>query len=410
MSVQRPPTPRVISPSPTPSESGTRESYFAPTTRSRAAEASRVQPIAEHDAPQRADEDPELARARSRGRAPQPERKTPRREKMTNAGVSSGLALDPGSTSRVTRRGGQPQNATLAPTGKKGARSTDLLSPESAAPSGMGSAYWRTLSRSPSPLGLIPIHRDWRMFVHKHEVPRKALHVSIGFLGLWLYHSGVQTTDLHPVLFSVFIPIFATDLIRFRFPAVNRYYVRTLGAFMRESEAHDHYNGVISYLAGLWLTTRFCNKDVAVVSALLLSWCDTAASTFGRLWGKYTPRIRRGKSLAGSLAAFVFGVASALLFWGFVAPPTPARSGRGPERFAFQGTLTLPVSLRRPLDLTLEEARIGGSTALVVLSLVTGTIVSASEAFDAWGLDDNLTIPALCGLALEVFLWGFGSG
>lgn len=206
----------------------------------------------------------------------------------------------------------KPANGHAEPNG--------FLSPASAYPQGYGSAYWRNLSRSPSPLGLIPIHREWRAFIHKHEVPRKALHVSIGFIALYFYAVGVQPTDIHPLLLSLLIPIFTIDLIRFRWPAFNKLYIRVVGAFMRESEAHDRFNGVISYLAGIWFTMRFCRKDVGIMSVLLLAWCDTAASTFGRLWGRYTPRIRRGKSLAGSLAAFVFGVGTALLFWGWVAP------------------------------------------------------------------------------------------
>ena len=178
---------------------------------------------------------------------------------------------------------------------------------------------------------------------------------------------------------------------------------------MRESEAHDKYNGVISYLAGLWFSMRFCNKDIAVMSVLLLSWCDTAASTFGRLWGRYTPRIRRGKSLAGSLACFVFGVGTALLFWGVVAPYESRRffGGVDPD-FAFHNKLTLPAAAREKLAFSEEKATIGGTLAMSVLALASGFIASASELVDLWGLDDNLLIPFFCGLGLSAFLWAFG--
>lgn len=290
----------------------------------------------------------------------------------------------------------------------KGGDANGFLSPADAYPKGFGSAYWRNLSRSPSPLGLIPIHREWRAFVHKHEVPRKVLHVSIGFVTLWLYSAGAQKDQIHPMLLGILIPILSADLIRFRWPEFNRFYIRVLGPFMRESEAHDQFNGVISYVAGLWAAMYFCKKDVAVVSVLLLSWCDTAASTFGRLWGKYTPRIRRGKSLAGSLAAFTFGVGSAVLFWGLVAPNTPKAVNTGINSFAFDGTLTLPLYLRDSFGLSEEQASISGSTALGVVSLASGFVASASEAIDLWGLDDNLTIPILCGIGLGAFLWAFG--
>lgn len=178
---------------------------------------------------------------------------------------------------------------------------------------------------------------------------------------------------------------------------------------MRECEAHDKYNGVISYLGGTWFVMRFCQKDVAVVAILLLSWCDTAASTFGRLWGKYTPRVRKGKSLAGTLAAFFMGVIAALIFWAWVAPSVPREWNIGEGGFAFTGYLTLRPELRQLLGSFKDQTTVGGYTALAVVALVSGVVASGSEAIDLWGLDDNLTIPILSGLALGAFFWAFGS-
>lgn len=409
---QIPPTPRVISPSPTPSEQSGKDGYFPPTTRNKTGRGGSVEPIEEH-ADDNEEEDPELARARQRSRSPQLQRK-PTREMNTNGGITTQAKTDMPSAaaSKPTRRKKEvdtikPPNGPSSPSSVQ--NPNGFLSPASAYPQGYGSAYWRNLSRSPSPLGLIPIHREWRAFIHNHEVPRKVLHVSIGFFTLALYYAGLQPTDIHPPLLWALIPIFLIDVIRFRWPAFNRLYIRVCGPFMRESEAHDRYNGVIMYLAGLWVTMRFCRKDVAVMSVLLLSWCDTAASTFGRLWGKYTPRIRRGKSLAGSIAAFVVGVASAVLFWGLIAP-----SGRGSEvnqgvnAFAYQDRLTLPPQAREALGLSVKHASISGYLALAVMAVISGLAASVSEAIDLWGLDDNLTIPILCGMELGVFLWAFG--
>jgi len=273
----------------------------------------------------------------------------------------------------------------------------------------MGSRYWRALSRSPSPLGLIPIHREWRSFIHRHEIPRKFLHVSIGFVTLYLYLRGTQASSIHPILLGMLIPISTVELLRMQYPPLNRIYIRFLGALMRESEAHDKYNGVISYLAGAWAVMRFCSKDVAVMSILLLSWCDTAASTFGRLWGKYTPRIRKGKSLAGTLAAFVVGVAAALLFWGYVAPMVPHATNMREQGFAFDGSLTLHPAIREMLGWSKEQSTLRGTPALAVVALGAGFVACFSEALDLWGLDDNLTIPILSGIGLSVLFWAFGT-
>ncbi|KAF1981320.1 hypothetical protein K402DRAFT_237329 [Aulographum hederae CBS 113979] len=260
------------------------------------------------------------------------------------------------------------------------------------------------MDRSPSPLGLIPIHQKWRSFVHRHEVPRKILHTSIAPITLALYLSGIQPSQIHPILLSLLIPIFATDLLRHRSHRFNRFYISCLGALMRESEV-DGYNGVVWYLLGAWISLRWFPKDVGVVSVLLLSWCDTAASTFGRLWGRYTPKVRTGKSLAGSLAAMIVGVGTAAMFWGVVAPIWGSPNGfdGGEHAFAFQGTFSLPANVRNMLGWTSEQATISGGLALGIMSVWAGFVASAAEAVDLFSWDDNLTIPVLCGVGL----WGF---
>lgn len=175
---------------------------------------------------------------------------------------------------------------------------------------------------------------------------------------------------------------------------------------MRESEV-DGWNGVISYLLGAWIVLRFCPKDIGVMSVLLLSWCDTAASTFGRLWGHRTWRVRRGKSLAGSIAACITGIITAALFWGWLAPLMSPDS-QGTRAFAFRGVLALPLQAREALGLSFAQASVTGPLALGVMSLWAGIVASASEAIDLFGWDDNLTIPALCGAGLWGFLKLFG--
>ena len=167
---------------------------------------------------------------------------------------------------------------------------------------------------------------------------------------------------------------------------------------MRESEV-DGYNGVIWYLLGTWTVLRFFPKDVGVMSVLLLSWCDTAASTFGRLWGRYTPRLRRGKSLAGSAAAAVVGVMTAVVFWGWAVPAY----GHGDGSFMFKGQLGLPEAVKDTFGLKEGQGAVGGWVALGIVSLWSGLVASASEVVDIFGWDDNVTIPVLSGLGL----WGF---
>jgi diacylglycerol kinase (CTP) len=266
---------------------------------------------------------------------------------------------------------------------------------------------WREFSRSPSPLGLIPLHRHYRNLIHKHELPRKILHVSIGFFTLRLYMSGTPPSAVSPWLLGALAVIGPVDLLRHRSDAFNQFYIRVLGAFMRETEVSG-YNGVIWYLVGVYVALTFFPKDIGVVAILLLSWCDTAASTFGRLYGRYTIRLRKGKSLAGSLAAFLVGIFVAAFFWGWLAPRTAPKIGEPVDAFMFQERLTLPIQMKYYLGLKSNEGIFTGTPALIVMSLMSGLIASISEFIDLWGWDDNLTIPILSGLGLWAFLGIFG--
>ncbi|OQD76009.1 hypothetical protein PENDEC_c005G00172 [Penicillium decumbens] len=362
-----PATPRVISPSPSLSDrSDARDEYLAPTTRS----AARRQGLSE-----------------------------------VSENVPESESTPSGSArQRRPKRRSNPK-IPASPPSTNGSSSNGFLSPTLSIPETL-----HDISRSPSPLGLIPLHSRYRSFIHRHEIPRKVLHVSIGFLTLHLYSRGIQPLQITPVLFSALVPIAVTDIVRHRSEKVNKFYTRCLGALMRETEVSG-YNGVIWYLLGAYVVLRFFPKDVGVMGVLLLSWCDTAASTFGRLYGRYTPRLRPGKSLAGTLAAWAVGVATAAAFWGWFVPYTGTFPNDPEGSFMFTGRLNLfPDRVRGLLGWTGDSSSttITGPAALGVMSVVSGVVAAGSEFVDMWSWDDNLTIPVLSGLGLWGFLKVFG--
>lgn len=386
-SARVPQTPRIISPSPTPSERDAQD-YVGPMTRSR--RKAPAQQVVDEVSDEEGSSSSGPRRSRTRSRSPL-ETRTPRKTKTPKAAAK---ADEDGIMAAAT--------TTATAMASRLATTNGHLAPPVPVSTGWS---WRDFSRSPSPLGLIPIHRHWRTFVHKHEVPRKALHVSIGFFVVWLYSSGTQTSAVPPYLMGALVPITTVDWLRHRYASFNRLYVKVLGALMRESE-YSGWNGVIFYLLGAWITLYFFPKDVGVISVLLLSWCDTAASTFGRLWGRYTPRLRRGKSLAGSLAAFVVGVATSYLWYGWLVPTLGPKPGD--ETFMFTGTLSLPRALIDAVGIPESMASVSGSVALGIMSVWSGFVASASEVADVFGWDDNLTIPVLSGVGIWGFLKLFG--
>lgn len=229
--------------------------------------------------------------------------------------------------------------------------------------------------------------------IHKHEVPRKLLHVSIGFLAIYLYRTGHHPQRLVGPLAGALVPIASADLLRFYHKPFNALYIRVLGALMRESEVRG-WNGVVWYLVGTISVLAVFPKDVATLSILLLSWCDTAASTFGRLYGRHTPAIRRGKSLAGSLAAAIVGAVTAGIWWGWLI-----RDVAGDDD---------GVMWRGRLAVGSGAAQLHGGWALAAMSVLTGVVASASEVLDLWGLDDNVVIPVVSAIGIWGLLKVFG--
>lgn len=222
----------------------------------------------------------------------------------------------------------------------------------------------------------LSIHKKFYSFIHKNEVPRKLFHVSIGFISLYLHCHGYKTKNIwKPVSIAVSC-IFLLDLIRFNWPYFNSLYCSVVGFLMREKEINS-INGVIWFQLGCVITFIFQKQDVSVMSVLLLSWSDTAASTIGRKFGYLSPKLARGKSLIGSFAAFITGIIACYTFYGLITPNYPQIS----KDFEYN-----------PNNNILN---------LHTLALLSGFIAAVSEGIDIAGLDDNLTIPVLSGFFLS---------
>lgn len=215
-------------------------------------------------------------------------------------------------------------------------------------------------------------------FVKKHEIGRKIFHSSIGFFTLYMYTLGITHHQFILPLTLLFIGVFINDFIRLRNPKLNRKITGLMWFLIRDSEINS-YNGVLYYLAGLILVFSIFPKDISFISVLFLSWADTAASTFGRLYGKYTPKIGRHKSLAGSIASFVTGVAVIFLIYKYLIPNYPVN---GPNDIFY-------IELKNKLSFT-------------NFAIISGLIASFAEVVNVFGIDDNFTIPVLS----SILIWG----
>lgn len=157
------------------------------------------------------------------------------------------------------------------------------------------------------------------------EIPRKLLHSSICIASAVVYISRPNVTTAITTMSIMLVIVVLADLLRFRSPSFEKFYESYLGLFMRESERNE-VNGVIYYLVGVLICMTFYPRDIACLSIIVLSLCDTAASVVGRLLGKHTPALPfagtlfgKKKSLAGTLGAIVFGCLASYIFWTKIA-------------------------------------------------------------------------------------------
>ncbi|KAI0349607.1 hypothetical protein OH77DRAFT_1431886 [Trametes cingulata] len=272
----------------------------------------------------------------------------------------------------------------------------------------------RTTSRASSPQQPV----DW-------EIPRKTLHSSIGFLTLYLYASNGNPRTVVIALSLALAVIVPCDILRLRSSRFEWLFERCVGFLMRESEK-KHTNGVIWYIIGVIFVLSVYPLDIATVSILILSWADTAASTVGRLLGRYTAPLPRSiplvpfvpfarlplaprKSLAGFIAGSVTGAAIALGFWGWFAPVRDAQLDfHLPAGLVGAAQEALPAQLAQVVQHGVElvqavELPIGRWIGLGTLGTVCGLISGTAEALDLGSLDDNLTLPIISGGCI----WGF---
>ncbi|EJD02061.1 uncharacterized protein FOMMEDRAFT_124258 [Fomitiporia mediterranea MF3/22] len=229
------------------------------------------------------------------------------------------------------------------------------------------------------------------------EIPRKALHSSIGFFVIPLYANHVSPSSVAVALSAFCTFTVSVDFVRLRSKSFAKMYEKVLGFLMRESEK-EKINGVIWYLLGCIFVLTFYPDDLAVVSILVLSWCDTTASFFGRLYGSRTSRLPQSislpftsarlplpfakrKSVAGFLAGSATGTLIAFGFYGWLTP-----FGASPP--------SLPEVI---LDGTQSVSSLASLGKLSCIALASGFLAGFAEAIDVGSLDDNLTLPIISG-------------
>ena len=196
-----------------------------------------------------------------------------------------------------------------------------------------------------------------------------------------LYKLGLPLWAVIILLLPLLAFITLLDLARVYNPEIaNLVPSRTIfGLILREHEKRA-MSGSFWYLVGIQVvliaTTVLVGsslshplREKAALSVLLLAFCDPAAAFVGKAFGgRVFPRIVRGKSVEGSLGAFLAGCIVTWIFFNWVAIP--------------------PISIL-PFSRT---------------ALCAGAVAAVAEMVQIGSMDDNLTIPIFSFIGLCAFL------
>lgn len=189
------------------------------------------------------------------------------------------------------------------------------------------------------------------------ELRRKSIHL-LGLVVPILYFFTSRDLAIIGVGGLVTLAL-ATELLKGMVPACRLIFLRIFSPVLRSQEQKGGLTGATYFLIGSFLCILLFDKTLAIVCLCFLTLGDLCAALIGKQWGRI--KLFSRKSLEGSLACFVVCTAAALLI---------------------------------------------GLHPVVAIS---GALVATLIELLPTGVDDNVTIPLISGLAMHLLIsnWQF---
>ncbi len=133
-----------------------------------------------------------------------------------------------------------------------------------------------------------------------NEMLRKSVHLLSSIIPTSYFYLEKNTMIFAVGFLFALCAIF--DLLRIKFAKMNQIFMQIFKSFTRDFES-DKPLGSTYFLAGCFLTIVFFDKNIAIISMLILIFCDTFACFFGKLIN--SPKMVGNKTLAG-FCGFLF--------------------------------------------------------------------------------------------------------
>ena len=189
------------------------------------------------------------------------------------------------------------------------------------------------------------------------ELRRKSIHL-LGLVVPILYFFTSRDLAIIGVGGLVTLAL-ATELLKGVIPAFRAIFLRIFSPILRSQEQKGGLTGATYFLIGSFLCILLFDKTLAIVCLCFLTLGDLCAALIGKQWGRI--KLFSRKSLEGSLACFVVCTAAALL--------------------------------------------IGLHPVIAIAGALVATLIELLPI----GVDDNVTIPIISGLAMHLLIsnWQF---
>jgi len=101
---------------------------------------------------------------------------------------------------------------------------------------------------------------------------------------------------------SLFVLFLSGDLLRIYVTQLGQIFDKIFGNLLRPAEKNNKLTGATYLLLGFSVATIFFEKEIAIISMLVLAVCDSLAALIGRKYGR---RKWFGKTVEGSITFFI---------------------------------------------------------------------------------------------------------
>jgi len=153
-------------------------------------------------------------------------------------------------------------------------------------------------------------------FTFKQELYRKLIHLSSIVYPISYFFVSKQLMSI--LLITLFLLCFIWDILRIK--QINLF--KFANIFLREKEINNkHLTGATWFLLSCSLVVVIFPQPVAILSILILIFCDTIAALIGKAFGKTKIPYIEKKSLEGFLAFIILGLIISYYFTNYFNIP-----------------------------------------------------------------------------------------